>query len=107
MTMITMQITMPTIPAIFAATGFRDWGWVETGWNFGPVAVVGAGSDIGQARMLIWAPMIDPPIGTASGVGATISRGVPPRRAAFRGVTAAPAPAYSAGVVAAPSIGVV
>jgi len=55
--------------------------------------------------MLIWAPMIVPPIGTASGVGATIARGVPPRRAA-RGVTAAPAPAYSAGVVAAPAIGV-
>ena len=56
--------------------------------------------------MLIWAAMIVPAIGPASGVGATIARGVPPRRAAAGGVTAAPAPAYSAGVVAAPSIGV-
>jgi hypothetical protein len=55
--------------------------------------------------MLIWAAMIVPAIGPASGVGATIPRGVPLAARRPGGVTAAPASAYSAGVVPAPSIG--
>lgn len=53
MTMITRQMTIPTIPAILAIAGFRERGCVETGLNIGLVAGVGVGSDIGQTRMLI------------------------------------------------------